>query len=123
MRVGIIENEFITRLSLTSIVKRLGFEVVGTGGNFDEAIKLTYDRHPDVLLLDSQLKGEKDGFDVAKALAGNSTRIIFVSNTSEKIAAEKLNDIPHYAILTKPIDNDLLVKQLLECAIELIIKT
>ena len=76
MRVLIVDDEPNARRRLGIMLEELDVEVVGEAENGVEALRLTQERQPDVLLLDIAMP-EVDGFDVARHLAEPRPLIIF----------------------------------------------
>lgn len=76
MRVLIVDDEPAARRRLSIMLEELDVEVVGVAANGMEALDLTAERAPDVLLLDIAMP-EVDGFDVARHLPEPRPLIIF----------------------------------------------
>lgn len=67
-RVLIVEDEGVVALSLQSVLTKMGYTIVGIAITGDEAIKLTRDMHPDVILMDIRIKGDKDGIQTTEKI-------------------------------------------------------
>lgn len=76
MRVLIVDDEAAARRRLHVMLEELDVEVVGDAANGVEALVLTRERNPDVLLLDIAMP-EVDGFDVVRHLPEPRPLIIF----------------------------------------------
>ncbi len=80
------------------MLERGGFEVVGTAGDAEEAVRLTAQLHPDVALVDVDL-GPDSGFDVARQLAG--VAVILTSTHDEQDFADLIVASPALGFLPK----------------------
>ena len=65
LRVLIAEAHPIVVLGLTDLLRTLGYELVGSVASGQEAIRAAAEHHPDLMLVDVDLKGEMDGITAA----------------------------------------------------------
>ena len=61
-------EEFCTSLKV-ALKRAEGFQVIGTAGDGEQAIRMVQDKQPDVLVLDLMLP-KQDGLSVLKAISG-----------------------------------------------------
>lgn len=80
MRVLLLEDEYMLRVSITEFLEDLGFEVIGFS-NGERAYEAIYETHFDLYLLDVNVPG-KDGFELLRTLRkeGNKTPAIFLTS-------------------------------------------
>jgi DNA-binding NarL/FixJ family response regulator len=81
IRVLIVDDHALVRGALSERLGREpGLEVVGQAGDAEEAIRLTLDRNPDIVVMDIDMPG-MICFDAARELAAlrPDTRVIFLS--------------------------------------------
>ncbi len=58
IRIVIVDDHPLFRSAVTYLLKGVqNFQIVGEGGTADEAIRLTHELHPDILLLDISMPG------------------------------------------------------------------
>lgn len=110
IKILIVEDEPLIAKDLFYTLQDLNYDPVGTAKNTDEAISLIEEKVPDIVLLDINLEGEKDGFFVAGKLM-NTYKIpfIFLSSHSDLNTLQKAKQYLPLGYLVKPIDeNDLL---------------
>ena len=62
-RILIVEDEPFTALEERSILRGLGYEVVGIASSGDEAVKSAEESRPDLILMDIKLAGKMDGWE------------------------------------------------------------
>lgn len=67
-RILIVEDEAVTSVLLEKTLKELGYEVVGSAFDGEEAITLTKEKQPDIILMDITIQGEMDGIETAKKI-------------------------------------------------------
>lgn len=79
-KVLIVEDELIVADDLAWKLNEVGYEVVGTAGSAEEAVEIAEREHPQIALMDIQIRGAMDGLEVAKIIHRRSgTKIIFVT--------------------------------------------
>ena len=103
MRILIVDDEAAARERLKFMLEELDVEVVGEASNGLEAIQMSDERKPDLLLLDISMP-EVDGFDVAQRLADPRPMIVFQTAFDEFA----LTAFDHEAVdyLVKPVTLD-----------------
>lgn len=84
MRVVIVDDDSIVLMSLKTIIQAAGIEVVGTGSNGEDAVKLYHACMPDVLLSDIRMEG-MDGISAAKEILeeDKNAKILFLTTFSD----------------------------------------
>jgi DNA-binding LytR/AlgR family response regulator len=81
VRILIVEDELIIAEDIRNMLTKMGYEVVGNAMDFDEAIHILDSEKPDLILLDVNLNGGKDGIDLAEEI-NRSYKIPFIYSTS-----------------------------------------
>src|ERR1700761_2961087 len=90
VKVGIVEDEMIIALGIINIVQELGYDTTGPANNYTQAMEMIAADKPDILLLDIQLSGHKDGIDVAAAVRkGYEIPIIFLTANADTATVER----------------------------------
>ena len=80
MRVLLLEDEYMLRVSVTEFLEEMGYEVVGFS-NGEKAFDAIYETHFDLYLLDVNVPG-LNGFELLRTLRkeGNKTPAIFLTS-------------------------------------------
>ncbi|HEX5330545.1 response regulator transcription factor [Sulfuricurvum sp.] len=80
MRVLLLEDEYMLRVSITEFLEEMGYEVVGFS-NGERAFDAIYETHFDLYLLDVNVPG-MNGFELLRTLRkeGNKTPAIFLTS-------------------------------------------
>ncbi len=64
----IVEDEMILAGDMQMQLEKIGYDVVGIASSGKNAMKLTKETSPDLILMDIVLKGDMDGIDTSKEL-------------------------------------------------------
>jgi len=105
LKILIVEDELIIAEDLKMIVKRLGYEVIGTATTFYKAEELIRTLNPSLVLIDILLKGDKSGIDVAEYIRANySIPFIFVTSFADRKTVEKAKLTQPNGYLLKPFE-------------------
>ena len=102
LRVLIIEDEVLLAIDLESHLEALGQEIVGLAGDATQALALADVEHPDLALVDINLRDGRTGLVISSKLgAGYDTTAVLVTGSPEQIPADYAGAI---GALTKPCD-------------------
>jgi len=105
--IGVVENEMVIADTICLTLRKLGYEVFPPASNYNKAIKLIEECKPDLLLLDINLGGQKDGIDLAYLVRENhTTPIIFLTANSDKATIERAKPVRPNAFLVKPFTKE-----------------
>lgn len=109
IKVGIVEDEMLIAIGISDALAGLGYDVAGIANNYTEAMDMIRQEKPDILLLDIQLSGHKDGIDVAKRVQEEfNIPFIFLTANTDAATVEKAKKTKPHAYLAKPFrKNDL----------------
>lgn len=101
----IVEDEPIICQDISFNILDMGHKIAGTASNFEDAVKLLKENNPDLVLLDINLEGEKDGVDLGKQLH-NIYKVPFIYITSyyDKKTVDRAKETYPAAYIIKPFD-------------------
>ncbi|RDB02376.1 LytR/AlgR family response regulator transcription factor [Runella aurantiaca] len=107
LKIGIVEDELIIARTILSTLDELGYSHCGPAINYTEAMEML-DRHsPDLLLLDIQLSGKKDGIDVAQRLNElYGIPFIFLTANSDIDTIDRAKKVKPHAYIVKPFTKE-----------------
>ena len=116
-KILIVEDEALSALDLQRILERVGYAVqVATTG--EEAVELAGKENPDVVLMDINIDGSMDGIQAAQKICLElGIPVIFMTGYSDEEMIEKAKQTNPSAILSKPLDINML-KSAVKSAIE-----
>lgn len=112
LRVLIVDDEAPARHRLAALIEEIdprGIEIVGEAADGVEALALTRERRPDVMLLDVEMR-EVDGFDVVRHLSDPRPLVIF-QTAHHRYAVEAFEQAA-LDFVVKPVTRDRLVRAL-----------
>jgi DNA-binding NarL/FixJ family response regulator len=113
----IVEDQELVAMTLTTVVRRLNFELVGSAPTAERAIELARDCQPDVVLMDFHLKGVRDGAETAGAILHETrTRIVFLTGSSDPADVARMRAVGPDAIVFKPFRRTELADALAQAA-------
>ncbi|KPK86545.1 MAG: hypothetical protein AMS27_04820 [Bacteroides sp. SM23_62_1] len=105
IKILIVEDELIIAEDISLELENLGYEVIGIATNYDEATVLFKNHHPDVILVDILISGEKDGIDLARTIRKKEdVPIIFLTSHADKGTVERAKQVNPDAYLVKPFE-------------------
>jgi two-component system, response regulator PdtaR len=116
-KIIIVEDEIIIALDLKLRLEHLGYEVMGTVFNGEDAIKVAGEKNPDLVLMDIQLNGELDGINVAQQIRNlYNIPFIYLTGSYENTLLERAKQTDPVGFISKPFD-ELEIQNLIEKAI------
>ena len=102
-RALIIEDETLIAEELKERLSRLGFSIIAAVDTADEGIAIATREHPDLVLMDIRLKGEKDGVQAAKEIREQvDVPIVYLTAHSDRLTVERVKASEHDGFLLKP---------------------
>jgi DNA-binding response OmpR family regulator len=115
MRILIIEDSDSIRRMIEALVSARGYEVdaVSTGA---KGLEIAFEKLPDVILLDLNLVGNFDGFEVCARLRESpltrATPVIVISALTDEESKKRATDAGCTAYYTKPFSPIALLKEI-----------
>lgn len=107
IKIGFVEDEIVIAMTITSILKKLNYNVLFQATNFTQAIHMIEKDCPDLLLLDINLGGQKDGIHIAEIVRANyNIPIIFLTANSDVATVQRAKLVKPNAYLLKPFTKD-----------------
>lgn len=110
INIMIIEDEVLVALDLEDRIQGLGYDVIAVRHDSEKALAFLEIHTPDLILCDINIKGDKDGIDIAQHVR-EALRIplIFVTALSDRGTLERAKKTLPYGYIVKPFtDGDLL---------------
>lgn len=107
IKIGVVEDEVIIADNLCNTLLNLGYDVAEPAASFIEAIAMIETEKPDLLLLDIQLKGKKDGIDLAWKIKDDyRLPFIFLTANADTATVQRAKLVEPPAYLVKPFSKD-----------------
>ncbi|GAB3900133.1 hypothetical protein GCM10028803_22460 [Larkinella knui] len=107
LKVGVIEDELVIARTILNTLGELGYSSCGPAINFTEALAMLEQDKPDLVLLDIQLAGRKDGIDVAQKLnESHPIPFIFLTANSDSETIDRAKTVKPHAYIVKPFTKE-----------------
>lgn len=104
-RILITEDESIIAKDIENMLINFGYEVVGITDNGEDAIKLSEELKPDLILLDIVLKTQLDGIEAGIEIRKrNPIPVIFITAYADEKTLKRVKNALPYGYLLKPFD-------------------
>jgi hypothetical protein len=107
-RALIVDDEIIFALNLEADMHALGFDICDLAANGQQASTLAMSNQPDVVLMDINLEGGREGIEVGRWLHKVcEAPIIFITGYTDRDTVERIHQqVPGAPVLPKPVYRD-----------------
>lgn len=110
-RILIVDDSFVVRRNIETILKKAGHEIIGIAGDGKQALSLYMELRPDLITMDISMP-VMDGVDAVKAIIGfdPEAKIVMISalNQKQMVLDAITSGAKHYIL--KPIDENQMMK-------------
>jgi len=107
LKIGVVEDELVIGRTILNTLDELGYSHCGPALNYTEAMEMLEQDRPDLLLLDIQLSGKKDGIDVAQKLNElHPIPFIFLTANSDGETIDRAKKVKPHAYIVKPFTKE-----------------
>jgi DNA-binding response OmpR family regulator len=107
-RALIVEDETMIALGLEGDMHALGFHTCDLAADGQQASMLAMNNQPDVVLMDVNLEGDREGIEVARKLREVcDVPVVFVTGCTDRDTVARIRgQVPGAPVLPKPIWGD-----------------
>ena len=102
INILVVEDESIVSKDIQNSLKKIGYNVIGSCNNAQEAIEIATELHPDVVLMDIMLKGNLTGIDAADQIKQLNIPVIFLTAYADEATLAKAKVTEPYGYILKP---------------------
>jgi DNA-binding LytR/AlgR family response regulator len=103
INILIVEDESIVALDLATALHQDGYAVIGIAEHAEEAIRLFNQHAVDIVLMDINLAGPKDGIDtVVDLMKIRQTPVIYLTAFTDNATVQRVKHTFPFAFLAKP---------------------
>ncbi len=104
-RILIVEDEFVVARDIHQQLTALDYEPVGQTAYGDEAVRLTDQLRPDLVLMDIHLLGPLDGIEAARAIREQfAIPVIFLTAFTSESVIQRAKTAGPFGYIVKPFD-------------------
>ena len=107
-RALIVDDEIMFALNLEADMRELGFDICDLAANGQQASRLAMSNQPDVVLMDINLEGGREGIEIARWLNQVCEGpIIFITGHTDRDTIDRIQEqVPGAPVLPKPVYRD-----------------
>ncbi len=107
MKILLVEDEGIIAADMENMLSKMGYDVLETAMDYEEAIERLEEDTPDLILLDVNLGGKKDGIDLAAYINEKyGIPFIFTTSYSDGPTIERAKKVNPVSYLVKPFKQE-----------------
>lgn len=107
VQVMIVEDESIVAMDLAAGLEHDGYSVVGIADSYTDAVRMFSDNPVDILLMDINIHGQKDGVETATELMKiKQVPLIYLTAFTDPVTVQRVKHTNPAAYLTKPYNID-----------------
>jgi len=104
-KIFIVEDEALIAAEIKSTLELLGHKVVGHAMNGDKALDELAKQEAELILLDINIKGTRNGIDLAHIIRDRyKVPFVFLTSFSDRLTLEKVKDTMPYGYIVKPFN-------------------
>ncbi len=104
VKILVVEDELIIAQDISFQLEDVGYEVVEMATSYDEAIAAIKEHEPNLVLLDIEILGDKDGVDVAMYIRENtSLPFLFLTSNADFSTVARAKAARPNGYLMKPL--------------------
>ena len=102
-KILIVEDEAVVARDIEQTLQRFGYDVVGIAQFASEAVGKAAETHPDLILMDISLQGDRDGVQAAQVIQKRfSTPVVFLTAHTDKATVARAQAASPAGYVVKP---------------------
>ena len=102
-RIFIVEGEAIVAEDMEMILGEMGYDVVGRASSAEDAVQKAMERRPDLILMDIDLRGERNGIDASREIKEKmDVPVLFLTAHADSAFVDQAKSVEPYAYIVKP---------------------
>ena len=102
LNIYIVEDEPLITATVETALKKQGFKVIGDSDEYDEALEQIDKNRPDLVLVDIQLEGDKDGIDLAMQLDDRKIPYLYLTSQRDPQTIKRVKETHPLGYIVKP---------------------
>ena len=104
-RILLVDDDFTIKLELEEMLTAIGYDIVGTAENGEQAFEMAKALNPDLILMDIVMPGDMDGISAAEKIRRESDiPIVFITGYGEPEYVERAKMVEPFGYVMKPFD-------------------
>jgi DNA-binding LytR/AlgR family response regulator len=102
IKIYLVEDEPLIAITIETALKKQGFVICGDADNVDDAIQEIEKQHPDLVLVDINLEGIKDGIDLALYLDSKNIPYLYLTSQTDPETIARVKKTAPLGYIVKP---------------------
>ncbi|MCB0457088.1 MAG: response regulator [Flavobacteriaceae bacterium] len=102
LTIYIVEDEPLITATIEIALKKQGFKVIGDSDEYENALEEIDKLVPDLVLLDIQLEGVKDGVDLAQQLDDRKIPYLYLTSQTDPQTIQRVKETQPLGYIVKP---------------------
>lgn len=102
LKIYIVEDDPLISFTIETALKKQGYSICGSADNFEEAIEGIKQKSPDLILVDIQLDGNKDGVDLADKLDLLQIPYLYLTSQTDPHTIKRVKETRPLGYIVKP---------------------
>lgn len=101
----IVEDEVVIAIGLRKRLQSMGYEVCQLITESDEVIRSVEKENPDLVVMDINIQGKKDGIELAKEVRSRfNVFVVFLSGYPDAETERRTQSVDHSGFFVKPVE-------------------
>jgi two-component system, response regulator PdtaR len=102
-KILIVEDEQVTAMDISDILRNIGHEITDTISTGEKALESVRDNRPDIIIMDINLKGKMDGIEAAERIRSQDrVPVVFLTAYYDETTVGRAKKSEPCAYLSKP---------------------
>lgn len=102
-KIVIVEDEILSSTDMEAYLTSRGFQVVASVMSGDAALEAIERTHPDIVLMDIRIKGDRDGIEIAMEVRARfEIPVVFITAHADRETLERAKPAEPYGYILKP---------------------
>ncbi|MDC7996453.1 LytR/AlgR family response regulator transcription factor [Gilvibacter sediminis] len=102
LKILIVEDEPLIAVTIETALEKQGYLVIGDADSYETAEEILLKNSVDLVLLDIQLDGEKDGIDLAAHLDQHNIPYLFLTSQTDPNTIDRIKEVHPLGFIAKP---------------------
>jgi len=104
LNILIVEDDIALAANLEMTVEEMGYRVIARVDNSTDALKIIETKHPDLILMDIDIKGDLTGIQVAERIKHSEIPVLFITSFNEQKYFDLAKQTNYIGYLIKPVN-------------------
>ncbi|CAM3257941.1 LytR/AlgR family response regulator transcription factor [Aequorivita lipolytica] len=102
LKIYIVEDDPLIAFTIETALKKQGYSICGITDNFEEALEGISKNNPQLVLVDIQLDGEKDGVHLAEKLDTLKIPYLYLTSQTDPHTIQRVKETRPLGYIVKP---------------------